>query len=58
MEEDYVDILFDGPPAHESGRFVEVNDFNGNSISLGTWVELANGLWALRITHRNFKEVF
>jgi hypothetical protein len=28
----YLDIVFDGPPSHESGRFVEVEDIEGRSI--------------------------
>ena len=31
-------ILFDGPPSHESGRFIEVENEKGESISLGEWV--------------------
>jgi hypothetical protein len=45
----YVDIVFDGPPSHESGRFVEVEDATGASIRLGEWIDRGNGLWALRI---------
>lgn len=47
--EQYIDILFDGPPSHESGRFVEVNNMMGASISIGEWIEREDGLWALRI---------
>jgi hypothetical protein len=36
----HIDIVFDGPPSHESGRFVEVEDASGNSIRIGEWVEL------------------
>lgn len=32
-------IVFDGPPAHESGRFVEVIDATGNSVNAGEWVK-------------------
>lgn len=46
---DFVDIVFDGPPSHESGRFVEVEDSAGASIRLGEWVERPDGYWALRI---------
>lgn len=46
----YVDIVFDGPPSHESGRFVEVEDETGASISFGEWVEREDGFWVLRIT--------
>ena len=44
-----VDIVFDGPPSHESGRFVEVEDMDGRSLKLGEWIDRGNGLWALRI---------
>ncbi len=43
-----VDVVFDGPPGHESGRFVEV-EVDGKSIRLGEWIERGDGLWALRI---------
>lgn len=38
-EPGYIDIVFDGPPGPESGGFVEVEDENGCSISVGTWLE-------------------
>ena len=44
-----IDIVFDGPPSHESGRFVETEDENRASISIGDWVERADGYWVLRI---------
>lgn len=44
-----INIIFDGPPGHESGRFVEVENDQGASISVGKWGE-SDGLWALRIT--------
>jgi len=44
-----VDIVFDGPPGQESGRFVEVEDEGGVSISYGEWGERLDGMWALRI---------
>lgn len=43
-----VDVVFDGPPSHESGRFVEVEQ-DGKSINLGEWVKRPDGMWALRI---------
>lgn len=46
---DYIDIVFDGPPSHESGRFVEVENSSGMSISFGEWVHRPDGYWALRI---------
>ena len=52
QEEDgnkYIDIVFDGPPANESGRFIEVEDENGHGLSFGEWVERPDGYWALRI---------
>ena len=47
--EQYVDIVFDGPPGPESGRFVEVESPPGRSIRLGMWIKLDGGLWALRV---------
>lgn len=46
---DHIDIVFDGPPSHRSGRFVEVEDGNGTSIRAGGWIKRDDGLWSLRI---------
>lgn len=43
-----IDIVFDGPPSHESGRFVEVESPPGTSVSCGEWVHRDDGYWALR----------
>jgi hypothetical protein len=40
-------IVFDGPPDHESGRFVEVEDADGHSISIGRWEKSEDGFWRL-----------
>lgn len=45
----YVDIVFDGPPGPEAGRFVEVEDDAGKSIKFGEWVQRPDGYWALRL---------
>ncbi len=46
----HIDIVFDGPPSHESGRFVEVEDATGASIGdFGEWVERDDKYWALRV---------
>lgn len=45
-----INIIFDGPPSHESGRFVEVETDDGASINSGEWSEREDGLWSLRIT--------
>ncbi len=50
---DYVDIVFDGPPGPESGRFVEVENAQGKSISFGEWIERPDGYWALRIPQQS-----
>lgn len=42
-------IVFDGPPSHKSGRFVEVEDSNGNGISIGKWRKRDDDLWSLDI---------
>ena len=43
-----IDIVFDGPCGHESGRFIEVEQ-DGKSIRVGEWVDRKDGTWALRI---------
>jgi hypothetical protein len=43
-------IIFDGPPSHESGRFVEVENDDGASITIGRW-EQRGDLWALIIPY-------
>ena len=55
MANDYIDIVFDGPPSHESGRFIEVEDAESKSISIGEWVHRPDGYWALRIP--DFRQV-
>lgn len=45
----FIDIVFDGPPSHDSGRFVEVEDESGKSISIGEWVKRDDGYWTLRV---------
>ncbi len=44
-----VNIIFDGPPSHESGRFVEVETDDGKMVNAGEWLKRDDGLWALRI---------
>ena len=39
----------DGPPSHESGRFIETEDQDGRSVSIGEWVHRDDGYWALRL---------
>ena len=43
-----VDIVFDGPPGPESGRFVEVESPPGTGIKFGEWVHRDDGYWVLR----------
>lgn len=45
-----INILFDGPPAAESGRFVECELDDGSGVNAGEWIQRTDGLWALRIT--------
>lgn len=44
-----VDIVFDGPPSHRSGRFVETECPPGTGIGYGEWVQRPDGFWALRV---------
>lgn len=46
---DAINIIFDGPPGPEAGRFVEVETDAGRSINVGEWRKRSDGLWALRI---------
>ncbi|KKM05693.1 hypothetical protein LCGC14_1751510 [marine sediment metagenome] len=41
-----IEIVFDGPPSHESGRFVEVEQ-GGKSIKFGEWRDGKDGFWYL-----------
>lgn len=45
----FIDVVLDGPPDHEAGRFVEVEDPKGHSVKVGEWIDRGNGMWALRI---------
>lgn len=40
-------VIFDGPPCHECGRFVEVETTDGRSVRAGEWRKREDGLWAL-----------
>jgi hypothetical protein len=44
-----INIVFDGPPSHQSGRVVEVETDDGQSINIGEWLERPDGNWVLRI---------
>jgi len=48
-EDDYFDIVFDGPPGHIPGRFVEVENSKGESIRVGAWEKRPDDYWVLRI---------
>lgn len=52
--EAHIDIVFDGPPGPDGGRFVEVDDASGRSISCHTWLQRPDGNWVLRITPAEF----
>lgn len=40
-------VVFDGPPEHNAGRFVEVEDENGHSLRAGGWEKCKDGYWTL-----------
>lgn len=42
-------LVFDGPPGHQSGRFLEAEDENGRSIKVGEWRNRGDGTWELRL---------
>lgn len=43
-----IDIVFDGPPGHQTGRFVEIERQDGSSVKVGEWIERNDGYWVLR----------
>lgn len=49
MKEKYIDIVFDGPPGPVAGRFVETENQDGFSMSMGEWVIRPDGFHALRV---------
>lgn len=61
----YIDVVFDGPPSHVSGRFVEVEDDQGKSVHVGEWIgppEDSNPFegvpfWRLRIPCDDFYDM-
>lgn len=53
----YLDIVFDGPPSHEPGRFVEVEDSHGCSVNAGEWLQRPDGYWVLRLTPKDLQDV-
>lgn len=50
-EVEKIDIVFDGPPGPEAGRFVEVDNSKGQSVKLGEWLQRPDGYWVLRLAH-------
>ena len=56
MSTKYIDIVFDGPPDMPAPRFVEIENDQGASIRLGTWIPRENGLWVIRITPDSLEE--
>ncbi|WP_125348040.1 hypothetical protein [Pandoraea apista] len=48
-DDTFYDIVFDGPPGSQSGRFIEVENPEGKSICVGRWIDRGDGLWAFRI---------
>lgn len=52
----HIDIVFDGPPGHNAGRFVDVEDENGRSISFGAWMHRPDNFWALRIRKAEYEQ--
>lgn len=51
-----INVIFDGPPGHHSGRFIDIEDENGRSLCIGKWIpDGESGLfWKLRFTPLDF----
>lgn len=54
MPTKHIDIVFDGPPSHESGRFIEVENDQRHSIRFGEWIDRGDGYWVLRIEQKDW----
>lgn len=44
----YIDVVFDGPPGPQSGRFVEVEDDQQRGRGVGKWID-DGAFWRLRL---------
>jgi len=49
MNTEPIDVVFDGPPGPEAGRFIECEDAEGRGVRVGRWIERDDGYWALRL---------
>ncbi len=56
IRKEFIDIVFDGPPGNEAGRFVEVEDSEGRGIRIGEWYCRDDGFWVLRIFDLDFEK--
>jgi hypothetical protein len=45
----HYDLVFDGPPGPEGGRFVEAERDDGTSFRLGQWLSREDNMWVLRV---------
>ncbi len=50
---EFIDIVFDGEPAHEGARFIEVENHRGESITFGKWIKREDGYGYWRIMAPN-----
>lgn len=55
---EFVDVVFDGPPGPEAGRFVEAEHPPGTSVNVGRWIDRKNGYWALRVPRASPQSMF
>lgn len=51
QSQDYIDMIVAEPPGPQS-EFIDVVNSSGRSFRAGTWHELPDGTWALRIRFR------
>jgi hypothetical protein len=47
-----LNVILDGPPGPEAGRFIEIETDDGRSIRAGEWYQRPDGYWALRLACR------
>lgn len=49
MSARYLDFVFTGPPDHTMPQLIEVEDEQGKSVQVGTWLQREDKAWVLRL---------
>ena len=49
MNNNFTDIVFDGPSSNDPPHFVEAENHLGHGVRIGQWLQRPDGYWVLRI---------